>query len=347
MKYTKPYTTKIGRTLILALMILAPAAVARIAVPKAQAAGCATGEIGSVNASFILGSTEADSYKPWLQLKGSSTATVAVEVDGGTCSTQSVSGLNTSTWKWVSIGSAQAIGAGSHSLKVKVYTDGTSLLGGRLINDSCVPTGDGSNCNTVVVTPVPPTVTSAPPTATPKPPTATPAPPTVTSAPPTATPKPPTTSPTTVYQVGTYNDSLLTYTGSWSVGDNANGVYNKYQGDDRYSSTAGSIATFRFNGAGVTIYGAKAPWHGQAEVSIDGGPAQLIDLYSATRSDQTLLFSTAGLSSLTDHIVSIKVLGTRSSLSSGNTVALDKITVDPQPSTNPPGTKTTTNPAFK
>ncbi len=328
-------------SILSASTVLLVASLMPVSIQRAQAAGCATGEIGSANASITVAAADADSYKPWLQLKGNGTANVSVEIDGTTCFSQSVSGLNASSWLWVGVGAAQPISAGNHSIKVKVYTDGVSLLNGRLINDTCTPAGDGSNCNTVVVTPTPtksatPTVTqSSTPTSTPTP---------SQSTLPTPTPTP-SSSPTATLSTGIWNDSLLSYAGSWSIGDNASGTYSKYLGSDHYSSTTGATASFKFRGNSVALYGAKAPWHGKAEVSIDSAVVGTIDEYASTRSDQQLVFTRSGISSSVDHVLTIRVLGAHSTGSTGDTIAIDKVTVDVATPTPTPVTPTPTQSA--
>ncbi|HMA46061.1 MAG TPA: hypothetical protein VKP11_02465, partial [Frankiaceae bacterium] len=68
--------------------------------------------------------------------------------------------------------------------------------------------------------------------------------------------------------VGT-GPNQFSYAGEWQTSAGA----GKYAGSDHYSATAGATATVRFTGTGITLYGAKAPWHGTATVSVDGGPA--------------------------------------------------------------------------
>jgi len=78
----------------------------------------------------------------------------------------------------------------------------------------------------------------------------------------------------------------FSYAGPWSTSTRA----GDYAGFDHYASTAGASATLTFTGVQVQLYGATAPWHGRGSVSLDGGPAQQVDFYSATRQDQALVF---------------------------------------------------------
>ncbi len=155
----------------------------------AKAASCSTaGIVGTATTTVTVGQGDADNYKTWLELRGSSsTGTIAIEIDGTNCITQAVSNVQAGTHGWFGIGTAQSYTAGTHTIKVISYTNGMYLRNGILINDTCVPTGEAANCATVATTLNPPT--TVPPT-TPPP----------TSAPPTTVPPttvPPTTAPPT------------------------------------------------------------------------------------------------------------------------------------------------------
>ncbi len=79
----------------------------------------------------------------------------------------------------------------------------------------------------------------------------------------------------------------FSYSGSWL---SATGT-GKYKDDDHYTSTTGSSYTVRFSGTQAKLYVATAPWHGKAEVSLDGGAPTTIDLYSASKADQVLRYA--------------------------------------------------------
>ncbi|MEI7819175.1 MAG: hypothetical protein WCI47_03585 [bacterium] len=336
---SRQIVTRLGLIMLLSLALLAALT---LRAPRAQAATCAGGEVGSVTSSaFTVSTTNADSYKLWLQLKGAGTATVGIELDGLTCQTQQVNNLN-STWVWSGIGSSQAVAAGTHTMKIKVYSSGVSMLGGVLINDGCVPTGDSTNCSTQ--TPAPTTTITVVPTTTTVP--------TVTSAPPPTTIAPPPVQPVTL-QSGTWNDSLLTYSIGWNIANNAAGE-NKYLADDHWSNSTGATVKFNFKGDSVTIYSALQSWHGIAEVVLDNQAPVTIDLYSPTRKDTVSVFSAQGLSTTDTHTITMKVLGTKNAASSGTIVTIDKVvigqiapptTIAPPPTTvTPPPTTTVTPP---
>ncbi|MFG1935852.1 family 20 glycosylhydrolase [Micromonospora tulbaghiae] len=119
------------------------------------------------------------------------------------------------------------------------------------------------------------------------------------------------------------NDDQLQYAGAWN---RSTGGARQFQGDDRYSSTAGSTAELRFTGTKVKLFGARAANHGRAGISIDGGPETVVDLYSATRMDQAQMF-TSGPLAQGQHTLRIRVLNTRNAASTGTAVAVDKAEV--------------------
>ncbi|MBK7861322.1 MAG: cellulase family glycosylhydrolase [Archangiaceae bacterium] len=139
---------------------------------------------------------------------------------------------------------------------------------------------------------------------------------------------------------GTVNDTAvgskdrqLDYTGSWQRGSGA----DKYQGDDHWSDVTGSTFTLRFIGAQVKLYASKADHHGIAAVRVDEGTETLVDLYSPTRAEQVLVFSSPGLS-LGAHALHLRVTGTRNPASTGAVVTTDRIDVgcaSPAPTCTP------------
>lgn len=132
---------------------------------------------------------------------------------------------------------------------------------------------------------------------------------------------------------GVYNDDdpRIVYAGTWTP---VTGDSTKYQGDDHYSQTTDSTATFSFSGTQITVYGAKASHHGIAGVSIDNGTEVMADTYSATRADNTQLFRSATLSA-GNHSIRIRVTGTKNAASTGTVIALDRFVVG-QDTTPPP-----------
>lgn len=154
---------------------------------------------------------------------------------------------------------------------------------------------------------------------------------------PTPTPPPPAPSPTpaTPVGVGTYNDTVFTYNGTWQVGDNAVAGFNKYMGDDHYSSTTGSTYSLTYSGTQAKVYAAKAPQHGIAAISIDNGTETMVDLYAATRADQQLVYTSPVATSGT-HTVRVRVTGNKNASSTGVSVNADKIDISNTTAPTPP-----------
>ena len=146
---------------------------------------------------------------------------------------------------------------------------------------------------------------------------------------PTPTPTP-TPTPPSVLGTGSYNDSSLSYTGNWSVSSGT----GKYNSDDHYSADANASAKVGFTGTQVKLFGAKASHHGIAAVRIDGGSETMVDLYSASRQEQALIYTSPALAKGT-HTVEVRVTGNKNAQSSGTVAALDRIDVIDAPTTTP------------
>jgi len=153
-------------------------------------------------------------------------------------------------------------------------------------------------------------------------------------------PAPVTTSSVTTNdaEVGTGNGTF-SYRGTWETGS---GDPAKYRGDDHYSDSAGSSFTYRFSGTSVSLFGAKAPHHGQASVQIDDGPVAVIDQYAPSRQDDALLYTSPTLAA-GDHVVTVTVTGTRRSAATGNVVAIDRVVA--KATTSPASRPTTASPS--
>ncbi len=123
------------------------------------------------------------------------------------------------------------------------------------------------------------------------------------------------------------------YPGDWTAGTGA----GRYLGDDHYSNTSASTATFRFHGTQVSYFGALADHHGIAAVSVDGRAETLVDLYAATRADNVALYTSPVLL-LGDHTLTVRVSGMKNPASTDTVVTIDRLTVAST------GTTTTTAP---
>lgn len=125
---------------------------------------------------------------------------------------------------------------------------------------------------------------------------------------------------------GSAGNIRVEYSGTWHVGEGP----DKYGGDDHYSDRTGALATVRFTGTGVSVFGARAPWHGVAGYSVDGGPEHRVDMYAPTRADQQAILTVTGLSAA-PHIVRVRVTGDRRPASAGPWISVDKIVVSVTP----------------
>ncbi|HEX8226606.1 MAG TPA: dockerin type I domain-containing protein [Candidatus Saccharimonadales bacterium] len=141
---------------------------------------------------------------------------------------------------------------------------------------------------------------------------------------PTPTPSPPAGS-------GSINDSTFTYTGTWATANNA----GSYNGDDRYSRSAGSTYALTFTGTQAKIYASKAPQHGILAVGVDGGAESLVDLYAATRADQQLVYTSPTLTS-GSHTITARVTGTKNAAATDTVVNADRIDIVAGAATTPP-----------
>ena len=129
-------------------------------------------------------------------------------------------------------------------------------------------------------------------------------------------------------------DPSVVYTGSW-VPHNTDRAWsgntlNTGAGMAARSGTLGARAELSFTGTSVTWIGFRGPWLGMADVVLDGGPAQRIDLYSATEAVRVPVF-TRDLAPGT-HTLRIDVPGEKNPASTGVFVMVDAFDVGvPEP----------------
>lgn len=142
----------------------------------------------------------------------------------------------------------------------------------------------------------------------------------------------PTPSNNNYYKAGTYDDSIFAYSSGWNISGNAAGE-NKYNGSDHWTMTAGATATLNFTGTGITVYGAKASWHGHSSVEIDGKPMSTIDQYNSTRQDQVAIFTVKGLT-MGNHTIKIQNIDSKNPKSSNIISTIDKVQIIDTPGTD-------------
>ncbi|MBN2536448.1 MAG: hypothetical protein JXB88_26425 [Spirochaetales bacterium] len=112
------------------------------------------------------------------------------------------------------------------------------------------------------------------------------------------------------------------YTGSWDYGSQT-GAYNN---DNHWNSDANEYYQVRFNGTRIEVYGAIASNHGIAAHSIDGGNETMVDYYSSSRVEQALVYTSPVLPA-GNHILKVRVTGTKNSSSSGASIPADMVRV--------------------
>ncbi len=89
-----------------------------------------------------------------------------------------------------------------------------------------------------------------------------------------------------------------------------------------YSRVAGATMTLKLIGSEVALVAPVGPSYGRVQVTIDGVSQGTVNLYASAYAYQQTVFTRTGLSDA-EHTVTVKVLGTRDSRSSGTTVVLD------------------------
>ena len=109
---------------------------------------------------------------------------------------------------------------------------------------------------------------------------------------------------------------------SWPYGSQS----GAYQGDNHWSDVTNASYQVPFSGTQIKLYGARAPQHGIAAVSIDGGAETNVDTYSATRADGALLWSSPVLPGGT-HSLKVRVTGMRNVGASGSYITADRVDI--------------------
>lgn len=95
---------------------------------------------------------------------------------------------------------------------------------------------------------------------------------------------------------------------------------------DSYSSLTGSYFEIKFFGTQIKLLGAKAPAHGIAAVSMDGGNETEVDMYATPRQN-TVVWYASPILPPGEHTVKVSVTGNKNSLSSGASLSLERAEV--------------------
>jgi beta propeller repeat protein len=118
------------------------------------------------------------------------------------------------------------------------------------------------------------------------------------------------------------NDPNVKYVGSWTSGwtESASG------GSFRYASGTGAALNVVFEGTYLAWYAKTGPGYGKARVSLDGGAAVYVDLYSGADKYKQRVYQTGMLAS-GPHNLSIYWLGQKNPAAVGYRVAVDTFDV--------------------
>jgi hypothetical protein len=121
------------------------------------------------------------------------------------------------------------------------------------------------------------------------------------------------------------DDTAATYGGRWFTSYDS-GV--SYDYTVHSSAAAGASATFRFTGDSIAWVGTKDSTHGYARVSVDRGPAVLVDTYAPTREPQQVLYKRSGLAPGT-HTITITVTSQKDPAATNTFQDVDAFIVGP------------------
>jgi hypothetical protein len=125
-------------------------------------------------------------------------------------------------------------------------------------------------------------------------------------------------------------DSSAVYTGAWEQGhmDSAwSGTSaNAGSGTAARSATAGARVEFTFTGTEARWIGFRGPSAGIADVSLDGGVVERVDLYSPTEHLRVPVFTATGLAT-GPHVLRIDVTGLKNGSAIGGFVVIDAVDV--------------------
>lgn len=114
------------------------------------------------------------------------------------------------------------------------------------------------------------------------------------------------------------------YTGAWSYGTQS----GAYQNDNHWSGATDASFQVSFEGTQISLYAAKAPNHGIAAVSVDGGKEEFVDLYASTRADNQFLYASPLLNEGT-HTLKVRVTGLKNASSSSAVIPADSVIATP------------------
>jgi len=112
------------------------------------------------------------------------------------------------------------------------------------------------------------------------------------------------------------------YVGSWSYGSES----SAYEGDNHWNGDTDEYYMVRFYGIQIEVYGARAPGHGIAAMSVDGSGETMVDYYAGSRSDQVLMYTSPVLSA-GNHTLKVRVTGNQNANADGVVVNADMVKI--------------------
>jgi hypothetical protein len=119
------------------------------------------------------------------------------------------------------------------------------------------------------------------------------------------------------------NQPQFSYTGTWKTTKDASASGGSFA----YANSSGSSVTIRLLGTRLVWIGKKSPAYGKAKVSVDGGAAHTVDLYSASTLWKQTIWSSGTLSAKVSHTVVISWTGKKRSAATGTNINVDAIEV--------------------
>lgn len=111
----------------------------------------------------------------------------------------------------------------------------------------------------------------------------------------------------------------VSYSGTWTN----QVVVGAFGGAVRFAATNRDKAQFKFTASSVAFVSTLGPNRGRISISVDGGAAQVIDLYAASQQTARVVFSISGLAAGRSHQIVVQVLGNRNASSSANRADVD------------------------
>lgn len=122
----------------------------------------------------------------------------------------------------------------------------------------------------------------------------------------------------------TVNDTQFRYdnAANWAYGSQP----GANQSDNHWSNVRDAYYQLQFTGTQAKVYGGRAPMHGIAAISVDGGAETTVDTYAATRADNVLLWSSPTLGAGT-HTLKVRVTGSRNPSAWNNYISADRVDI--------------------